>query len=151
MTGSEELEYWPSDLPSDFVPGDVAAYEVAVSQLSGGSNLLIAGQPSVTMSIHQLMPTGFREQLNLRLFDVKPDGSMSIVTRGTYTIDSGDPLQPIRTMTLTVPTYGNLWEAGASDVLRLEITNVDTPYIVPSKIPSSTELRGVTLTVPVRQ
>jgi hypothetical protein len=54
-------------------------------------------------------------------------------------------------MTLTVPTYGNLWEAGASDVLRLEITNVDSPYIAPSKIPSSTELHGVTLTLPVRQ
>jgi len=41
MTGSEELAYSPDDVPSDFVPGDVAAYEVPIAQ-----SILIAGQPT---------------------------------------------------------------------------------------------------------
>lgn len=66
MTGSESLQYWPGpDLPPDFVPGDVATYDMLVTR-----PMLIAGQPSVTMTIHQLSPAGFREQLNIRLYDI---------------------------------------------------------------------------------
>ncbi|GAC1397112.1 MAG: hypothetical protein NVSMB68_13550 [Thermoanaerobaculia bacterium] len=102
------------------------------------------------MTIHQLLPTGFREQLNVRLFDIKPDGTKSLVTRGTYTIDTSHTFRPIGTMTLTIPTYGNMWPVDALDTLHLEITNVDSPYIAPSKVPSVTEISNVTLTLPVR-
>jgi len=34
--------------------------------------------------------------------------------------------------------------------VRLEITNVDTPYLAPSKVPSVTVVSGVALEVPVR-
>lgn len=145
MIGSEQLAFFPDDVPPDFVPGDVAAYEVAVPE-----STLIAGQPTVTMTIHQLSATGFREQINVRLFDIGPNTTRSLITRGTYTIDTGDPLQPIGTMTVTVPTYGNLWLVSAGHVLRLEITNVDSPYIAPSKIPSATEVSAVSLMLPVR-
>ena len=37
-----------------------------------------------------------------------------------------------------------------SDTLRLEITNVDSPYIAPSRIPSVTELSKVSLDIPTR-
>jgi len=53
-------------------------------------------------------------------------------------------------MTVSVPTYGNLWQIPAGHVLRLEITNVDSPYIAPSKIPSVTEVSAVSLALPVR-
>ncbi|PYQ57952.1 MAG: hypothetical protein DMF58_16915 [Acidobacteria bacterium] len=145
MTGSEELAYFPSDVPSDFVPGDVAVYEVPLSQ-----SVLIAGQPTITVTIHQLLPTGFREQIDARLFDLGPDASKSLITRGTYTIDTGDPSQPIGTKSVTVPTYGNLWQTAAGHILRLEITNVDSPYVAPSKIASATEISDVTLMLPLR-
>ena len=47
-------------------------------------------------------------------------------------------------------TYGNLWEVGTDDLVQLELTNVDSPYIEPSRIPSVTTLSNVKLTVPVR-
>jgi pimeloyl-ACP methyl ester carboxylesterase len=143
MLAAEELAYFPDDVPSDFVPGDVAVYEMPV-----GANLLIAGEPMVTFSLDQ--PTAFREQFNVRLFEVKPDTTKHLITRGTYTIDTGDPTQPIGHMTITIPTYGNLWEAQAGGTLRLEITNVDSPYIAPSKVASTTLINGVSISIPIR-
>jgi pimeloyl-ACP methyl ester carboxylesterase len=136
MVGAEEFAPLPCDSPPDFVPGDVAAYEVPVGQA-----LLIAGQPQVTMTIST---TGIREQFNVRLFDLGPDGSRSLITRGTYTLENSS------SATITVPTYGNLWPIGAADILRLEITNVDSPYLAPSKVPSASEITHVVITVPVR-
>lgn len=150
MLGSEELAYWPGELPSDEIPGNVAAYEVAASELGSGEGFLVAGEPSVTLTLQQMSPTGYRVQLNVRLFAITVAGEKHLITRGTYTLDSGNPLQPIGTMSLTIPTYGNLWQLHATDTLRVEITNVDSPYIAPSKVPSATEIRDVTLTIPAR-
>lgn len=138
MTGSEELQGFPdaSEVPSDVVPGDVAVYEMPVRQ-----PMLIAGQPTVDL---HFIAFGIREQLNLRLYDVKPDGTKYLVTRGTYTLEGGGNQK------LTIPSYGNVWQADANDTLRLEITNVDSPYIAPSKVPSVTRIVEATLNVPVR-
>jgi hypothetical protein len=51
---------------------------------------------------------------------------------------------------VAIPTYGNLWRAEAGHTLRLELTNVDSPYLTPSRVPSSTVVRSVSLQVPVR-
>lgn len=138
MTGSEELQYFPnlSELPSDFVPGDVAVYETTLPQ-----PLLIAGQPTVTMSVETI---GTRAQYDARLFDVKADGTKFIVTRGTLTVEGAGP------RTVTITTFGNVWQTDAGDTLRLEITNVDSPYIAPSKVPSVSVIGDVTLNVPIR-
>jgi len=42
-------------------------------------------------------------------------------------------------------------ELGDGDTVRLEITNVDTPYIGPGRVPSVTQVSEVKLEVPVRQ
>ena len=51
---------------------------------------------------------------------------------------------------VVIPTYGNLWEAAPDHVLRLEITNLDSPYLAPSRIPSVTVVSEVRLEVPTR-
>jgi hypothetical protein len=51
---------------------------------------------------------------------------------------------------VTIPTYGNLWRARAGHTLRLELTNVDSPYIAPSRVPSATVVSSVKLEVPIR-
>jgi hypothetical protein len=86
----------------------------------------------------------------VRLFDVGRRGTKSLITRGTYTLDSGSPQSPIGVADVTIPTYGNLWRAEANHQLRLEVTNVDSPYISPSKVPSVTEISRVRLKIPVR-
>jgi ABC-2 type transport system ATP-binding protein len=133
--------------PSDVVPGDVAVYEIGAEQVVAG-DFLIAGQPTVSVKAET---AASRLQLDVRLFDVKPDGTRHLVTRGTYALDSGAPLLPIGSKEVDVPTYGNLWAVEASDRIQLEITNVDSPYITPSRVPSVTTIDNVKLTVPLRQ
>jgi predicted acyl esterase len=145
---AQELGANPPAPPSDEVPGDVAVYEVQVTELTADADgLLIAGQPVVTF---EAFSAAHRVQLDVRLFDVTADGTPQLVTRGTYTVDTGTPAVPIGRMPITIVTYGNVWRAAAADTLRLEITNVDSPYIAPSRIPSVTEISRVSLALPTR-
>jgi hypothetical protein len=148
LLSAQQLGVSPPAPPSDEVPGDVAVYEVPVGRLAhGGGGLLVAGQPTVTLDAST---TAHRVQLDVRLFDVTPTGTEQIVTRGTYTVDTGSPTIPIGTVTLTIVTYGNLWQAATPDKLRLEISNVDSPYITPSRVPSVTQISNVVLDIPTR-
>jgi ABC-2 type transport system ATP-binding protein len=147
MEAARELEPLPPAPPSAVVGTSLARYEVAIAELTGGPALLIAGQPAVSFRASTL---AHRVQLNVRLFDVRPDGSEHLVTRGTLTLDSGDLAAPVGTVEVTIPTYGNVWEAAAEGVLRLEITNLDSPYITPSRVPSVTVISSVRLKVPAR-
>ncbi|GAC1658755.1 MAG: hypothetical protein NVS4B3_26380 [Gemmatimonadaceae bacterium] len=147
MLAAEALQPLPPAPPPDVIPGDVAVYSVPVATLtSNPSGLLIAGQPAVRVELATPSP---REQLDVRIFDVTPSGQSYLVTRGTYALDAPD-LPALIPLDVTVPTYGNLWQAGAGDVLRLEITNVDTPYLAPSKVPSVTTITRVQLVLPYR-
>jgi predicted acyl esterase len=132
--------------PPDEVPGDVAVYESSAAAITQGK--LIAGEPVVTLTAST---AAYREELNVRLFDVRPDGSKYLITRGTYTLDTGTPTAPIGTVQVVIPTYGDVWQVlGSTDTIRLEVTNVDSPYIEPSRVPSVTTLTGVSLFLPLR-
>ena len=123
------------------------APDFPVTELSGGGALLIAGQLAVAL---HAASAAWRVQLNLRLFEVDAAGGKRLVTRGTYTLESGTVGVPLGDVDVVIPTYGNLWRAEAGHTLRLELTNVDSPYITPSRIPSVTVLSHVRLKVPVR-
>ncbi|MBW3535733.1 MAG: alpha/beta fold hydrolase, partial [Gemmatimonadetes bacterium] len=142
MEGARELEPLPAPPEAATDPASLAVFEIPVSDLATG-DLLIAGLPVVRL---RATSTGVRVQLNARLYDVAPDGTKRLVTRGTVTIEPA----PGVPMDVELPTYGNLWEAGADHVLRLEISNLDSPYIRPSTVPSLTTIEDVTLRVPVR-
>ncbi len=148
MTASEKLQ--PNPLPApgpDEVPGDVASYSASVAELTGGGPLTVAGAPAITLTVST---TAYREQLNARIFDVAPDGTRKLITRGTYTLDSGSPATPLGSQRLTLTTYGNLWRLPAADTLLVELTNVDDPYISPSKVASVSTLTGVEVAIPER-
>jgi ABC-2 type transport system ATP-binding protein len=147
MTASESLQPNPPAPPADEVPGDVASYSVKVADLSPGKPMLLAGAPAITLS---LQTAAYREQLDARVFDVAPDGSRKLVTRGTYTLDSGSPASLLGSKRLTMTLYGNLWRFPASDTVLVELSNVDSPYISPSKVPSVTTLSGVVVAIPTR-
>jgi predicted acyl esterase len=147
MTAGEQLSPNAPSPPPDEVPGDVARYSVKVSDLTTASILTVAGEPTVTVNIST---SASREELNARLFDVAPDGSQNLVTRGTYTFDTGNPALALGEQRVTIWTYGNLWQASTGHTLLLELTNVDSPYINPSKVPSATQLSGVELAIPSR-
>lgn len=147
MDAAQELEPLPPAPSSAVVETSLARYEVAVAELSGGGPLIIAGEPVVSL---RASTPAHRVQLNVRLFDLRPDGAEHLVTRGTLTLDSGSAGNALGTVDVSIPTYGNMWEATAESVLRLEISNLDSPFIAPSRVPSVTEISNVRLEVPVR-
>ena len=149
MEAARELKpYTLPPPPSAIVDNSLAVYQVPVAELSGGTDLLIAGQPTVTL---RGSTSAYRVQLNVRLFDISPAGKKELVTRGTYTLESATTGMPLGSIEVAIPTYGNLWRAGAGHMLRLEISNVDSPYITPSRVPSVTAISNVRLEVPVRR
>jgi ABC-2 type transport system ATP-binding protein len=139
--------------PPDVVPGDVAVYTVPASRVAADAGLppgrfLVAGQPLVSFAA---TTAAFRVQLDVRLYQVSATGGSTLITRGTHALDSGSPAVPLGRRQVRIATYGNLIELGDGDTVRLEITNVDTPYIAPSRVPSVTHVSDVKLELPVRQ
>jgi ABC-2 type transport system ATP-binding protein len=129
--------------PEAVIDPTAAAFEVELSD-----PLLIAGQPRVTLHAATTAP---RVQLNVRLFGIDDQGHVELITRGTYTFDTGGVAPPLGPVELTIPTHGNLWQTKKTDRLRLEITNVDAPFLAPSQVVSETTISNVRLLVPVRQ
>jgi ABC-2 type transport system ATP-binding protein len=140
------MEVWPTVVcpPPEpvVVEGSLGVFTVPVDELTTRSSLLIAGQPVVRL---RATTPGPRVQLDVRLIDVAPDGTKRLITRGTFIVEH------IGGTDVAIPTYGNLWEAPREHLLRLEISNVDSPYIKPSLIPSVTLITRVRLDVPVRE
>ena len=147
MEASHQLDPLPPPPESPIDANSLGVYEVPVAELSRGSDILIAGQPLVRVRARS---SASRVQLNVRLFEVAAGGTKQLITRGTYTLDGGGlPVLPSDTE-ITIPTYGNVWQAARTSRLRIEITNLDSPYITPSRVPSVTFISGVRLEVPVR-
>ena len=146
MIGAEQLQPYLGTPPEPPVlDQSMAVYTVPASDLKGGSDALIAGCPIVRLHASSLSP---RVQLDVRMYDVSPDGSRQLITRGTYTTDNG--ALPIGEQDLTIPTYGNLWSVSADHSIRIELTNLDSPYIAPSRVPSVTTVTNVSVEIPVR-
>jgi hypothetical protein len=118
---------------------------VQAKKLSGGGDLTISGQPTVTLDA---FVTGHRVQLNVRLIE-EGGPTEYLITRGTYTIDAGAGVE-IGRRTIVIPTYGNYWTVAGNHKIRLEISNVDSPYLTPSREPSTTTITNVKLELPIR-
>ena len=82
-------------------------------------------------------------ELNSRLWDVAPNGNATLVTRGAYRF-SGAPGR----VTVDTALQGNGWVFAAGHTIRLQVTQVDTPYLRPDSLGSTIAYFGVTLTLP---
>jgi dienelactone hydrolase len=90
--------------------------------------------------------TGESAMLAARLFDVAPDGTELLMTRGVYRFEN-EPL----TGEIRLPLYGNHWRLEPGHRVRLDITQVDEPTYRPSNLQSSFAFpSGVTLVLPTR-
>lgn len=146
MTGAEQLQPYTATPPEPpVVDNSMAVFTLPASSLNGGSDLLVAGCPVVRLHASSLAA---RVQLDVRMYDVAADGTRQLITRGTFTADNG--ALPIGEQDLTIPTYGNLWRLPADHSLRIELTNLDTPYITPSRVPSVTTISNVSVEIPIR-
>ena len=81
-----------------------------------------------------------------KLWDQRPDGSKTLVTRGEYRLSTatGDPVTGV----LKTYLYGNDWVFPAGDKIVLQVTQNDSPYLRPDNEPSVIEWSGVTLDLP---
>jgi hypothetical protein len=146
LEASHELEPLPPPPEAPVAPRSLGVYETTLADLGAVGDVLIAGQPLLYFRARSGAP---RVQLNVRLFDVAADGTKQLITRGTYTL-ANDRLGPIGVADVMIPTYGNLWRVAADHRLRVELSNLDSPYITPSRVPSVTVVSGVRLEIPVR-
>jgi ABC-2 type transport system ATP-binding protein len=140
LAGEALKPYVATPPTSDAFPGNVFSYSYTPSEA-----LTVAGQPTVILDA---VIVGHRVQLDVRLIDVG-DGAERLITRGTMTLDSGSETD-VGAHTIEIPTYGNFWVVPFGHTIRLEISNVDSPYITPSKEPSSTVINRVKLRIPTR-
>jgi hypothetical protein len=90
--------------------------------------------------------------LHARVWDVAPDGTALLMTRGTYRLDTlaagdADPAAG----TVRLPLYGNHWPLEAGHRIRLDLQEVDAPTFRPTNIPNALTLAPPTLTLPTRQ
>jgi hypothetical protein len=83
-------------------------------------------------------------QLNARLYEVRPDGTATMVDRGGRAV--GSP-----SATTTLDLHGNGWRFGKGSRIRVEIAQDDDLYLRFSSTPSALTLAGVTLDMPIRE
>jgi predicted acyl esterase len=100
----------------------------------------LLGEPVVHL---QAVVGGIDAEINPLLWDLAPDGSATLVTRGAYRF-SGAPGDA----TIDVPLQGNGWDFLAGHTIRLEVTQNDAPYLRPDNVVSGILYRSVTLTLP---
>ena len=125
---------------------DQMIVEIAPASKFGGS-FLLAGQPVLHMHISS---QAYREQLHFRLYDGLPNGPIYVVTSGTYVVDTGSTSVAIGDQDVVITGFGNVWQFGDKDTLKLEISNVNSASFEPSKVPSVTTITNLGLDVPVR-
>ncbi|HEX4717760.1 MAG TPA: hypothetical protein VH300_04460 [Thermoleophilaceae bacterium] len=93
--------------------------------------------------------TGETGQLDARVWDVPPQGKALLVTRGTYRFTV--PQYDQATGTIRLPLFGNHWILPPGHRLRLDLTQVDQPFLRPSNAPSKITFSPPTLVLPTRQ
>jgi hypothetical protein len=108
---------------------------------STGEHLL--GLPTVQLPYTL---TGQDATVAFKLWDQRPDGSKTLVTRGAYRLSTaaGDPATGI----LNTYLYGNDWVFPAGDKIVLQVTQNDSPYLRPDNEPSAIDWSGATLDLP---
>jgi hypothetical protein len=81
-----------------------------------------------------------------KLWDQRPDGSKTLVTRADYRLSTaaGDPATGV----LKTYLYGNDWVFPPGDTIVLQVTQNDAPYLRPDNEPSAIDWAGVTLDLP---
>jgi pimeloyl-ACP methyl ester carboxylesterase len=104
------------------------------------STFTLLGEPSISLST---TIAGIDAEVNSRLWDVAPDGSMTLVTRGMYRW-TGAP----GPATIAYALLGSGWVFPAGHNLRIEVTQNDAPYMRLDNYASTINYASVMLTLP---
>jgi hypothetical protein len=105
-------------------------------------NFTMLGLPTMRMHVSTL---GLRGQLDVRLWDVAPDGQQSFVSRGTYALTGATD------QTITWQLFGGGHTFAAGHTIRLELLNSDAPYLRPSDGSPPVTVSDVVVELPARE
>jgi hypothetical protein len=110
------------------------------------SGLTLLGLPEVVLPYDL---AGADASVALKLWDVAPDGTKTLVTRGAYRLATagGDPAQG----TMDVKLNGNAWWFEPGHRIELQVAQVDAPYLRPDNLPSSIAFGAGQFVMPVRE
>jgi fermentation-respiration switch protein FrsA (DUF1100 family) len=121
-------------VPASTAPG-TATYSYATP---AGFTLL--GLPTVTATIQTLGDFG---ELDSLLFDVAPDGSERLVTRGAYRLTAN------QTGSVTFQLHGNGYEFAPGHTAKLVLLGSDSPYLRPSNdVAFNVQVSQLTVSLP---
>jgi len=105
-----------------------------------GSGFTLLGRPTVTATIQTIGEFG---ELDSMLFDVAPDGSERLVTRGAYR------LTPNQTGSVTFQLHGNGYAFAPGHTAKLVLLGSDGPYLRPSNdLAFSVQVSQLTVSLP---
>jgi hypothetical protein len=107
------------------------------------------GLGEVDVNYH-VEPAGSQAQLDARVWDVPPSGPAFLITRGTYRIDTLNGYDAA-TGPLRLPLFGNHWRLAPGHKIRLDLTQVDTPFLRANNLPSSITYDSPRLVLPTRE
>jgi predicted acyl esterase len=115
-------------------PG-VAAWEAPVTR-----DFTLAGLPRLTVAYRATAPD---LELNSRLWDVAPDGTLTLIDRGAYRATNAAG-------TVTYELFGNAWRLARGHRIRLEVLQSDAGYLRPDNFASTATIESARLELPGR-
>ena len=99
----------------------------------------LMGLPTVSGTVNT---TGLYGELAARLWDVLPDGTQRLISRGIYRLTDNQQGQ------ITFQLHGNGYQFAAGDTVKLELLGRDAPYYRASNGTFTVALSNVTVSLP---
>jgi predicted acyl esterase len=84
---------------------------------------------------------GIDAEINSRLWDIAPDGTATLVTRGAFRWTSG-------TSSINYALQGSGWVFRAGHEIRIQVTQSDAPYLRLDNYQSAIKYSSMKLTLP---
>ena len=112
----------------------------AVYSADTGSGFTMLGLPNVTATIATIGDFG---ELDSMLFDVAPDGSERLISRGAYRLTNNQAGQ------VTFQLHGNGYSFAAGHTVKLVLLGSDDPYLrLSNDVAFSVQVSNLTVTLP---
>ncbi len=103
----------------------------------------LVGAPAVNVDV---LVAGQSAEVAARLWEVDASGQQTLITRTVYRIEETSVLTADH---LRFELWPQAWQFTAGDMLKLELTQDDSPVWRPDNLPSTLTFSNLTLTVPL--
>lgn len=107
-----------------------------------GKGFTLLGLPTVTARIAS---TGSYGQIVARLWDVSPEGTQLLVSRGVYALENGQEGK------IAFQLHGNGYRFAAGHTVQLELLGRDAPYYQPSNLTFTVRASELNVSLPTLQ